>query len=55
MFIFCFVCLRQKDLILPMASSRDDGSTAKVIRSQSFNPTASPAEMSANIMPKHKV
>lgn len=36
------VCLWQNDLSLPSASSRNDGSTAKVIRIQFFSPTAVP-------------
>lgn len=43
----CLVCLRQNDFTLPKASSRDTGSTAKVIRSQFFSPTAVPAKVTS--------
>lgn len=39
---FPFACLRQKDLTRSRATSRADGSMAKVMRSQFFNPTAIP-------------
>ena len=46
---YCFLaCLWQKALILPIPSSRDGGSVAKVIRSQFFIPTAKPATKPTN-------